>query len=255
MLNRVPQLGLPRRGVFVMERLGRPVVVDTSTTVLLGPDEEYRVGHPTDGGDVGIVLAVAPALLEDVIGGVDGRVVRLGPRDHFAACLVTRALRDDEPDQLEAEDGTLQLLGSLGRRFAEPPSGASVRLGPKQRLRVEQARALLASSPTARWDLGGLGAALDCSPFHLARQFRAATGETISRYVLRLRIAIAVERLAEGESDLSLLGISAGFAHHSHFSSRFRSVFGFTPTQARDMLTKRSKLEELRAIVNGYEKG
>jgi AraC-like DNA-binding protein len=73
--------------------------------------------------------------------------------------------------------------------------------------------------------------------------------------VLRLRIAIAVERLAEGESDLSLLGISAGFAHHSHFSSRFRSVFGFTPTQAREMLTKRSKLEELRAIVNGYEKG
>src|ERR671938_568158 len=68
MLNRVPQFGLPRRGVFVTERQGRPVVVDTRTMLLLGPNEEYRVAHPTDDGDVGIVFAVAPALLEDAIG-------------------------------------------------------------------------------------------------------------------------------------------------------------------------------------------
>jgi len=39
-----------------------------------------------------------------------------------------------------------------------------------------------------------------------------------------------------------------GFAHHSHFSARFRGTFGITPTQARDMLTKR-KLDELRAVI------
>ena len=89
-----------------------------------------------------------------------------------------------------------------------------------------------------------------CSPFHLARQFRAATGETISRYLLRLRLGAAVERLAEGERDIAALAIDIGFAHHSHFSARFRMAFGITPTLARDMLTKR-KLDEFRAVVAG----
>src|SRR6266487_199140 len=46
MFNSVTQIGLPRRGVFIMERCGEPVVVDTNTALVLGPDDEYRVGHP-----------------------------------------------------------------------------------------------------------------------------------------------------------------------------------------------------------------
>ena len=76
------------------------------------------------------------------------------------------------------------------------------------------------------------------------------TGETISRYLLRLRLGAAVERLAEGERDIAALAIDLGFAHHSHFSARFRRAFGITPTHAREMLTKR-KLDELRAVVAG----
>jgi AraC-like DNA-binding protein len=112
------------------------------------------------------------------------------------------------------------------------------RLGRAQRLRVEQARELLACAPTRHWSLGALGEALRCSPFHLARKFRAATGETITRYVLRLRLRLALERLAEGERNIALLAIETGFAHHSHFSARFRGAFGITPTEARDLLTK-----------------
>jgi AraC family transcriptional regulator len=251
MHNDVPKIGLPRRGVFVMERCGEPVVVDTNTAVLLGPDDEYRESHPTDDGDEGTVLVLPPHLLEDAIGGVEGRVGSLGPRDYLAVCVVTRALGNQGPDQLEAEDATLLLLGSLSSAFA-PMIDDGCNLGPAQRLRVEQARALLASSPATRWDLSALGRALRCSPFHLARQFRAATGETISRYLLRLRLGVAVERLADGERNITALAIETGFAHHSHFSARFRNVFGITPTQAREMLTER-RLEELRALVAGTD--
>jgi AraC-like DNA-binding protein len=247
MLNSVTQIGLPRRGVFVMERRGEPVVIDTNTALVLGPDDEYRVRHPTGEGDEGIVVVLAPHLVEEVIGGAGGRHGGLRPRDHLAISLVTRALRDRDPDQLEAEDATFLLLASLSRTFAGP-TGQN-HLGLAQRKRVEHARALLASSPTTRWDLGSLGRALLCSPFHLSRQFHAATGETISRYVLRLRLGIAVERLADGERDIASLAVDTGFTHHSHFSARFRSVFGITPTQARDMLAKRN-LDELRAVVN-----
>ena len=246
MLNSGTQIGLPRRGLFVMERRGEPVVVDTNTALVLGPDDEYRVRHPTGDGDDGTVLVLPPHLVEQAIGDAGGRLGRLRPRDQLAICMVSRALRDGDPDQLEAEDATFLLLASLSRSFAGP-TGES-RVGVAQRRRIEQARALLASSPSARWHLGSLGRVLRCSPFHLARQFRAGTGETISRYVLRLRLGIALERLADGEPDIASLALDTGFAHHSHFTARFRSTFGITPTQARAKLAKRN-LDELRAMV------
>jgi AraC family transcriptional regulator len=241
-------VALPRRGVFVMERRGEAVVVDTNTAVVLRPDDEYRIRHPTDDGDEGTVVALPPNLVDDALGGFGGRLGRLSPRDHLAICLTTRALSDGEPDQLEAEDATVMLLASLSRAFAGSTGETQHRQA--QRRRVQQAQALLASSPTTHWDLAGLGRALRCSPFHLARLFRAVTGETVSRYVLRLRLGIAVERLAHGERDIAALAVDTGFAHHSHFSARFRSTFGITPAQARSMLTK-PNLDELRAIVNG----
>jgi AraC family transcriptional regulator len=248
--NRVAQIGLPRRGVFVLERRGEPVVVDTNTALLLGCDDEYRVSHPTGDGDEGTVLVVAPDLLEDAIGGTGGRVGSLRPRNHLAVCLLTRALSAGELDRLEAEDASLLLLASLSPAFSDAMAADTCRLGPAQRLRVEQARALLASSSATRWDLASLGRTLHCSPYHLARQFRAATGETISRYLLRLRLAAAVDRLAEGERNIARLAIDTGFAHHSHFSARFRRAFGLTPAQAREVLTKH-KLGELHALVAG----
>jgi len=243
-----PQIALPRRGVFIVQTRGESVVVDTNTALVFGLDEEYRATHPADGGDECTVLVLPPDVLEEALGSISGRRVGVRPLDHLAVCLVTRALREPSADRLDAEDAALLLLSSLSRAFAERTTDDRSRLGHAQRLRVERARVLLASSPGARWDLGTLGRALRCSPFHLARQFRAATGETISRYLLRLRLGAAVERLAEGERDLAAPATDMGFAHHSHFSARFRGTFGITPTQARDMLTKR-KLDELRAVI------
>jgi AraC-like DNA-binding protein len=61
-------------------------------------------------------------------------------------------------------------------------------------------------------------------------------------------MAVAVERLAEGEEDLGRLALATGFAHHSHFSARFRTVFGITPTEAREMLDKR-RLKALSTVA------
>jgi AraC family transcriptional regulator len=252
MLNAVTQIGLPRRGVFLIERRGEVAVIDTNSVLMLGPDDEYRVAHPAAEGDEGMVLAPRPDLVEDAMGRVEGRFGRLRPRDHFAVRVIDRALRDAGPDQLDAEDATLLLLGTLSRTFADTGNDDCV-LGPGQRLRIERARALLASAPAARWDLGALGRALRCSPFHLARQFRAATGETISRYVLRLRLGVALERLAQGQRDIAALAVETGFCHHSHFSARFRSVFGITPSEAREILTQR-KVAELRGLLGALNR-
>jgi AraC-like DNA-binding protein len=113
---------------------------------------------------------------------------------------------------------------------------------------VEQARVTLASAPDRRWRLDEVARAVHCSPFHLARQFRRITGTSISRYLVRLRLALAVDRLASGATDLAGIASDLGFASHSHFTARFRSVFGTPPSSVRRALTS-GELEELRTFV------
>jgi len=241
------QIILPRRGVFVVYRNGATLAVDATTAIVLGADDEYRVSHPADGGDDCTVFVLSRELLEQALGGVDGRSARLRALDHLGVCVVTAALRDEHLDDLEGEEAVLLLLARLTPAFADG-SRTDTRLGPAQRLRIERVRALLASAPTARWDLGAVARAVDCSPFHLARQFRAYTGETVGRYLLRLRLGIAVERLAGGERNLAALAMETGFTSHSHFSARFGSLFGMTPSAARTAAGGRH-LAELRRLV------
>jgi AraC family transcriptional regulator len=246
MLNPVAQIGLPRRGLFLMKVRGQEVVVDPNTALVLGTEDEYRVGHPIAGGDEGLVLVLPPQLIEDAIGTAGACVGSLTPRHRVAISLLARTLRDGQPDQLEVEEMTFLLLSLLSQAFGHSLGGNG--LGPAQRRRVELVRAMLASSPTTRWDLGRISREVHCSPFHLARQFRAATGGTIWEYILRLRLAIAIDRLAEGERNIAALALETGFAHHSHFSARFRSVVGTTPSQARNLLAA-PNLESLRLLA------
>ena len=247
-LTTVPQITLTRRGVFTVRRRGEDRVADTTTALLFGLDDEYRVSHPSGNGDECTVVVPPLDLIEQVCGGVSGRVGRLESRDQLAICLATRALRDPGADRLELEEAAMLLLLPVSSAFGKPTGVEPSKLGPAQRRRVEEARSLLASAPAAPWDLRTLSGRVRCSPFHLARQFRAATGETISRYLLRLRLAVAIERLADDERNLAALAVEVGFAHHSHFSARFRRTFGVTPAQARELLTK-PKVGELRALV------
>jgi AraC-like DNA-binding protein len=142
----------------------------------------------------------------------------VGARLHLGARSLASALRRGTTDQLEAEELALVLLGqvadNLGREHTYRPAGSH------QRDRVETVRALLAVEPHRRWRLEELARAVHCSPFHLARQFRALMGSSISTSLLRLRLAIALQRLAEGEANLARLADDLGFANHSHFSAR-----------------------------------
>jgi AraC family transcriptional regulator len=246
------QIVLPRRGVFVVERAGEPVVVDVNTVLVLGRGDEYRVRHPVDGGDDCAVLVFAPALLEEALGGEAGTHATMRTATQLRGRLATSALRDAN-DRLAAEETLLVLLHMLAADLAAAPAPFS-RVRPSQRRRVEDVRALLASRPTAEWGMEAVGQAVHCSPYHLARQFRAITGETIARYLLRLRLGLALERMAAGCDDLSRLALETGFAHHSHFSSRFRALFGMTPSAARTALNG-GALRELRSIVTAEGPG
>ena len=71
------------------------------------------------------------------------------------------------------------------------------------------------------------------SPFHLQRLFRKTTGESPTRYALRLRLERAAAALTS--SDVSVLGaaIANGFAGPEVFARAFRRLFGQTPSGYR----------------------
>ncbi len=84
-----------------------------------------------------------------------------------------------------------------------------------------------------RVTLDAVARAVHASPFHLARVFRQRTGAPIHRYLTRLRLRAALERLAGGANDLTALALALGFSSHSHFADAFRSEFGRTPSAVR----------------------
>jgi AraC family transcriptional regulator len=235
----VAQIVLPRRGVFFVQRHGEVTAIDTNSFLVLARDDLYRVSHPVDGGDDTTVLVFPPDLLSTALGSDGGGEGHMRPADQLALMMIRRGA-DDELAQLEREERCMLMLRKLGAALSRSTRD-DTGLGPAQYLRVDRARALLASDTTRSWRLAALAREVDCSPFHLARQFRSITGETIARYLLRLRLAIALERLAQGEDDLARLARELGFAHHSHFSARFRDTFGLTPSAARGLPGRRMR--------------
>src|SRR5262249_12373979 len=103
---------------------------------------------------------------------------------------------------------------------------------PRGRLRavVEYVEEHLDAGPS----LGQMAAAARLSPYHFARQFKAATGLPPHQYVILRRVERAKELLQAG-ADLPLAEVAAraGFSDQSQFSHHFKRLIGVTPGQFR----------------------
>jgi AraC family transcriptional regulator len=240
------QIFVPRRGVFMLNLHGAPIIADPNTALVFGIGDTYQISHPVDGGDQCTVLVFRPELVEEALGSVEARHGIIEATTQLSIHVLTHLMATRMADQLEAEEVSVFVLNALARDFSNSLGWSSV--SESQKRRVEEVRALLASQPTNPWHLESIARAVYSSPFHLARQFRDITGESIARYLLRLRLALALDHLAQGEADLARLAVELGFANHSHFSARFKSVFGETPTALRRGLT-RKRLQKMSKIV------
>ena len=103
---------------------------------------------------------------------------------------------------------------------------------PRGRLRavVEYIEEHLDAGPT----LEQMAAVARISPYHFARQFKAATGLPPYQYVIMRRVERAKQLLQAG-TDLSLAEVAAraGFSDQSQFSHHFKRLVGVTPGQFR----------------------
>lgn len=71
------------------------------------------------------------------------------------------------------------------------------------------------------------------SPFHFHRRFTDLVGQTPKHFLLGCQIHEAKRLLASRRRELAQIATDCGFAHQSHFTSRFKQATGLTPTRWR----------------------
>ena len=247
------QLIFTRAGVFVTHsaaRRRREVVAEPSRALFFNAGDRYRVSHPAPGGDECTDLAFAPAAAAEVAAALHpaaadrpdrpfDRTHALVPPDallgyHRLRRALRRAATGGAPvSELAAEEESLALLAAV---LADPTGAAPRPCGRAERAHrelAESVKELLAARPGDSHPLPALARRVGTSPFHLARVFRGCTGLPIHQYLLRLRLALALERLGERGASIGALAVDLGFASHSHFTAAFRRTFGVTPGVVR----------------------
>jgi AraC family transcriptional regulator len=81
--------------------------------------------------------------------------------------------------------------------------------------------------------LSDVARAAGVHPVHLAQTFRLRYGRTVGECVRELRVEFASRALGDREQSIGEIGLSAGFADHSHFARTFKAHTGTTPSQYR----------------------
>lgn len=78
------------------------------------------------------------------------------------------------------------------------------------------------------------------SQFHFHRRFTDMFGITPKHMLFGLQIDLAKRLLAKADMELSEIANACGFAHQSHFTSRFKQGAGITPTRWYRMMARRA---------------
>ncbi len=238
------QVVFPYRGVY-MRHLGHDQAVAEANQVLFfNATEGYRVSHPVPGGDASLTLVISetqmrelapPALLRDgaALAFLPQRL-RIDARAQVLVALLRHSLREKIAEPLEAEGLALTLIQrALGPRTTHA-AGASAGT---QRL-VDRVKLVLASDLARRWTLAEIAAEVRGSPVYLTQVFQQVEGLPLYRYQLRLRLARALDLIAQYD-DLTALSLDLGFSSHSHFSASFRQLYGRSPSEFRQSALRR----------------
>src|SRR6516162_6267917 len=209
------QLVFPYRGVYVRHLGTEQTVAEANQVLFFNATEGYRVSHPVPGGDASMTLVISepmlrelapPALLRDSARLAFRRQrLRIDARTQALVALLRHSLRQSIAEPLEAETLALTLVQrALGPRTTHA-AGASV----GRRLLVDRVKLVLASDLARRWSLAEIAAEVRGSPVYLTQVFRQVEGLPLYRYQLRLRLARALDLLAQYD-DLTTLSLDLG---------------------------------------------
>ncbi|HKB69332.1 MAG TPA: AraC family transcriptional regulator [Thermoanaerobaculia bacterium] len=254
--QRWPMISFTHAGAFVVHSGGRSAVIDPTCTLLINPGAPYRMSRHFGERSHGAYVLVRPDVFADVArtaseARAEGFAGIEGPSS-TRSYLLQRSLLDrirsvPGPDALEVDEMAMALVEAAFR----PRGRADSEVTPRQRARIDRARALILENLSAPLKLDDVARGIALSPFHLCRLFRRSTGRTLHRYRTALRLRIALERIADPGIDLAALSLELGYSSHSHFTAAFRKEFGVSPSKIRG----RGNAERLRALIREWDAG
>ncbi len=154
-----------------------------------------------------------------------------------------RGEQEAELDPLAIDEAAIRVVGGMvrasyeargqrRRRSAKRAGKASTRAA--YAAAVNEGAEFIAVSFAGRVLLEDVAAAACLSPLHYCRIFRTRTGMTVHTYLTRVRIAEAMERLADDAGPLDPIARGCGFASASHLSDAFVRHAGLRPSMARE---------------------
>ena len=249
-------LVLPFCGLFSKhENPTRHVTGTPSHAIYFAPDAPYRISFPGSIGDRAITLRFGETLALEQVHGTDGLASQglLPARAMMLRNLLYTRLVRGEADGLEAEALGLDLL-DLSLQSVRPEKLPVRRYAQARRARaLERVKEAVAQAPSDKWTIARLARVANLSPFHLCHVFRETAGTSIYDYVTRERLARTLDAVLDG-ADLTSIALDAGFASHSHFTARFRNLFGCTPAALRRVAST-PRIAEFRKIMTARAEG
>jgi AraC family transcriptional regulator len=252
-------LVLPLTGVFAKHEGPRAHFLATPAhAVLIADRSTYGITLPGGIGDECLVLRFSSQSLAQLApeamtrDGFNHSAVAsqtlLDAKAVLARSLLWRRLNGGDTDALAVEEAGIGLLKTslhAGRRRSRH---ARRDAAPRRRRQVDRVFEAITLEPQRKWTLTALADLACMSPWHLAHVFRDEAGSSVHQYVIRARLAQALDAVLDGDDDITTVALDAGFASHSHFTSSFRAQFGLTPTALRRDATL-SSANDLRKIA------
>lgn len=209
------------RADSLLERTGRGRSMVPPATVLVVEAGEALALRSIRGTAVQATM-VTPA---DAAGQPRGDIgIRaMDPAGLLAHHHLQHAARQGAPS-LTLEELALELAAAV-----EPASFRTTRLSASHRDAAHSALSLVAAAePTP--SLAALAGATGVAPWPLSRAIRAVLGIPLREYVLRRRIAMALEHMVRMPSrTIGEVAHAAGFSSHAHFTDAVRARFGVPP--------------------------
>jgi AraC-like DNA-binding protein len=248
-----------RQGVFRRHQGRAFTIAEPGAVLFFNRDYGYTASHPSCSGDRCSVITVTDLALCNALASMameappsPGGVFRVEHGYVSSAVQLTvgrllAAVRLGDPLMIDAYLVTLVTAALEVQRKGRPRTTQPGRSAPSAA--VDRVKEIAATRFGQRLSLQVFSKETGYSPYHLLRLFRCSTGIPIHRYLNRLRLFHALDRL-ETSDGLSPLAFDLGFSSHSHFTNAFRAEFGITPDRFRAGLRTTQVSEFRRRLLS-----
>jgi len=195
-------------------------------TMVLHPDEAHDGQAGTDDGFRYRMIYIAPALIQQILGGQPLPFIHHGISTDPGLRAATQALlpgMERALDTLEEEDALFDLAQAL-----RAASGRRDGRNTFDYLAAERARAFIHDALDQAVTLDALEQHSGRDRWSLSRDFRLLFGTSPYRYLTMRRLDLVRAVLMQGQS-LAAAALIAGFTDQSHMTRHFSKTYGMSP--------------------------